>query len=59
MAVVSCNAWKPIGRPLNNSAPSAGLTAKKLAAQAGTGTRIIEQAKAAQIAGGLKILQMP
>lgn len=51
VAVVACNEWRKVGRPVNNSAPSAGLTTKELANQAGTGTRTIEQAKKAVEAG--------
>ena len=50
-AVVACSAWARTGRPAGNSAPGAELTAKEMAAEAGVGTRTIEQAKAAHSAG--------
>ena len=52
-AVVACHQWMAVGRPENNSAPGAELTqtSAKMAAQAGTGTRTIEQAKVAVKAG--------
>lgn len=47
-AVVTLNEWRPGGRPEKNPAPGAELppkTTEQMAAEAGVGTRTIEQAK--------------
>lgn len=50
-AVVAATNWKPEGRPKQNSAPGAELSAKQMAKVAEVSPRTIEHAKAAQAAG--------
>ena len=49
-AVVACADWAKVGRP-GNSAPGTELTAKTMAKEAEVGTRTVEHAKAAHVAG--------